>query len=138
MSLNGHRPSAAAAYRVSRFGRGFRLTSGLTLGEMQSNDGADLVLVHPALLALYAQLRARVGPMRINSGYRSLAHNAATPGAAKNSLHRLGMAADVVVLDPAISHAEVARQARDLGAGGVAVYPTFVHIDVGARRTWPT
>ena len=135
---HGHRASAAAAYRVSRFGRGFRLTSGLSLGEMQSKDGADLVKVHPALLALYADLRRRVGPMRINSGYRSPAHNAATPGAASRSLHMYGMALDVVPLRPGVTLDEVAQLARELGAGGVTKYSTFVHVDVAEKRTWAT
>ena len=44
-------------------------------------------------------LRLRFGPLRINSGYRSPALNAAVPGSAKDSAHRYGCAADIAPPD---------------------------------------
>lgn len=40
-------------------------------------------------------MRAKFGPLRINSGFRSKALNAVIPGSAKDSAHSYGCAADV-------------------------------------------
>jgi uncharacterized protein YcbK (DUF882 family) len=70
------------------------------------------------------------------SGYRTPLLNSVTPGAAKNSLHVLGWAADVRV--PGYSSAAVKKYALKLGSGGVGYYPAkgFVHLDVGRVRYW--
>jgi len=110
-----------------------RIGDFFALHEMASKDGSDEVLVHHALMALLDAVR-RVGrPVTINSGYRSPTHNR-TIGGSTNSLHMRGMAADIVVAGTA--PADVARIARELGAGGVGVYRSFTHIDVGPRRDW--
>ncbi len=59
--------------------------------------------VGPALAALASTIldpiRDHVGrPIRVNSGYRSPALNAATPGASKTSQHVLGQAADIAIV----------------------------------------
>lgn len=48
------------------------------------------------LLGVINEVRARYGkPMTVTSGWRPAAINAATPGAAKNSAHCLGLAVDI-------------------------------------------
>ena len=70
------------------------------------------------------------------SGYRTPKNNHRTPGAARESLHMLGWAADIRI--PGYSSAKVKTYARKLGAGGVGYYPYkgFTHLDVGDKRYW--
>lgn len=79
-------------------------------------------------------------PMRVHSGYRSLAHNAQVGGAV-NSYHLEGMAADVD--QPGIPHAELYRifffcMVHGLiPLGGLSVYSWGVHYDTrGAMAFW--
>jgi uncharacterized protein YcbK (DUF882 family) len=134
MTLNTHNPDDVLRLRLSQIGKDFKLSRSFTLGELQSKDGDDLVIVHPALILGLQAIRDVAGkPIRINSGYRSPAHNTAIKGAT-NSMHVLGMAADIVI--SGLTPIEVAAIARDLGFGGIKAYPTFTHVDVGKIRTW--
>lgn len=95
----------------------------------------DLKLVH-LLFGMQAWMRA-VGirqPLRISSGYRTPETNAATEDAAVHSQHLSGKAADFAV--EGIPGAVLARLALKFGAGGVGVYPAFVHVDTGPVRAW--
>lgn len=89
------------------------------------------------------KLRNMVGPLRVTSGFRCRRHNATVPGAAENSSHTLGLAADVVSADGSLSPQELAEAAldSDLGFCAVVAYDSFVHIDVDddkGPRTWDT
>jgi uncharacterized protein YcbK (DUF882 family) len=85
--------------------------------------------VDPVLVGLLEDIRATVGgPLRLTSGCRCEAHNAAV-GGVPGSVHTLGQAADIQVeggrhrrqvLDAAIRHQ----------AGGVGVARSFIHVDV--------
>ena len=82
---------------------------------------------------------ARAGhgaPIRINSGYRTMATNRSTEGSARNSQHILGKAADIVV--PGISPVKLAGMAALFGQGGAGFYVgrEFVHVDTGNERIW--
>ena len=95
----------------------------------------DVKLIH-LLFGMQAWMRA-VGirqPLRVTSGYRTPETNAATEGAAARSMHLAGRAADVAV--EGIPSAVLAKLAARFEAGGVGVYPTFVHVDTGPVRTW--
>jgi uncharacterized protein YcbK (DUF882 family) len=95
----------------------------------------DVKLIH-LLFGMQAWMRS-VGirqPLRVNSGYRTPETNAATEGAAVHSMRLAGRAADVAV--EGVSSAVLAKLAARFGAGGVGVYPTFVHVDTGPVRTW--
>lgn len=81
-----------------------RLSPHFTLAEMTvtrhrhiNNTPTEEALVYLAKLAIHylESLRAQFGPIRVTSGYRSPALNAAIPGAAKDSAHSYGCAADV-------------------------------------------
>ena len=88
-------------------------------------------------------LRKKAGhyPMRVNSGFRSVRHNAAIRGE-KNSQHIYGIAADVRV--PAVDSHRLAELAKSCGFSGVKAYGpnTHVHLDsrieyaYGALRWW--
>lgn len=81
------------------------------------------------LLEKLEALRKRVGrPLRINSGFRTAAHNASIKGKA-NSAHLRGLAADISTLDSKVRFA-VLEAARSLGIRRLEIAPRHVHIDV--------
>jgi uncharacterized protein YcbK (DUF882 family) len=75
-------------------------------------------------------------PIHINSGYRSFSTNYRTEGAALNSRHLNGQAADITV--PGVPLARLAGMASLFGEGGVGMYLNkgFVHVDTGNERIW--
>ena len=75
-------------------------------------------------------------PLEIHSGYRTRTTNQKLEGAALNSRHLLGKAADVTV--PGVKNVKLAGMASVLGRGGTGFYPgrNFVHIDTGDERVW--
>lgn len=89
------------------------------------------------------RIRAEFGgaPIKILSGYRSPAYNAAINGA-PSSKHMLGQAADIQVagVDPDVVHARILDLSRrgEIAIGGLGKYPGFTHVDVRAGRlvTW--
>ena len=82
------------------------------------------------------QMRDMIGkPIRITSGYRAPEYNATLSGAAPNSRHTTGEAADIVV--DGMSPQQVAQYAEKVfGDGGIGVYSGHVHVDVGPKRRW--
>lgn len=80
------------------------------------------------------------GGMEINiiSGYRSPEYNnhlrSLGRRVAEGSLHLHGLAVDFAI--PGIRTEKLAKAAVGLRAGGVGLYPKFVHIDVGRVRRW--
>lgn len=96
-------------------------------------------------------LRARFGPVRITSGYRTTAYNRGVGGApASYHVYSLGsvrgVAADCVPSRgtprewEAWARAHYKSKAWDLvqGRGAAVAYPSsgFVHLDTGPRRAW--
>jgi uncharacterized protein YcbK (DUF882 family) len=77
-------------------------------------------------------------PLEIHSGYRTHATNQKLEGAALNSRHKVGKAADITV--DGVSNLKLAGMASVLGRGGTGFYPgrTFVHVDTGDARIWIT
>lgn len=90
------------------------------------------------LYIIQAYLKSNGKPyvIHITSGYRTPEHNKRLRGAASNSLHMQGLAADITV--PGIPVSELSKLVRAIGVGGVGIYPrkNFVHVDVGRVRTW--
>lgn len=94
------------------------------------------VRVTPDLLSFLDAVREKVGmPMVVTSGYRCPEHNRAV-GGAKNSLHMKGQAADIVAGLGTVKRELILLHSGLEGVGGVGLYRTFVHLDVGRRRTW--
>jgi uncharacterized protein YcbK (DUF882 family) len=75
-------------------------------------------------------------PLRIHSGYRTQKTNKFTEGAALDSRHIVGRAADISVAG--VSNVKLAGMASLLGRGGTGLYPgrNFVHVDTGDERIW--
>jgi uncharacterized protein YcbK (DUF882 family) len=111
-----------------------KLSRNFRLSELACKDGTDTVLVHPALILALQAIRDVAGAgIRINSGYRTPEYNKSI-GGATNSMHTLGIAADIVIAG--MTPMQVAAIANDLKLGGIKAYSTFTHIDVGRPRTW--
>lgn len=72
----------------------------------------------------------------LNSGYRSPATNAKTPGSAKHSKHLTGSAADIWI--PDVPGDYLGKLGLYLQGGGVGWYrgKDFIHVDDGPIRTW--
>ena len=92
----------------------------------------DLLAVVQVTLSLVAN---RPQELVLVSGYRTPRRNATLEGAAANSRHIVGQAADIRV--PGLAPARVAEVAEIAGVPGLGRYPGFTHIDTGARgRRW--
>jgi hypothetical protein len=161
--LQRYWPTDSALRRFMRATRAWRLIKGqvspnFNLREFACKDGTPYVagLVREQGLSKdQAQRRARELAIRLervrkaggdrrlilNSVYRTVAHNAKQPGAAKNSSHLRGFAADMqpptgVSLETHRQHVRAAFEA------GVGFYPrgNFVHGDfdksLGLNRKW--
>jgi uncharacterized protein YcbK (DUF882 family) len=74
-------------------------------------------------------------PLVITSGYRSPQTNAATEGAARNSMHLYAKAADMYV--PGVSMRDLFDACWERSvSGGMGYYDSHVHLDSGTRRWW--
>lgn len=97
----------------------------------------DTILIDEKLVEYLQKIRDHFGAaVTITSGYRCEKHNKAV-GGVTSSLHRKGMAADVVV--KGIAPAEVAKYAESIGVLGIGLYETskdgyFVHIDTREKK----
>ncbi|HKF71219.1 MAG TPA: DUF882 domain-containing protein [Stellaceae bacterium] len=97
--------------------------------------------IDPRLLDLLVALQQKLDidePFLLTSGYRTPETNArlVAEGAAVNSLHMRGQAADISLRGRTLSQLHMA--ALSLRGGGVGYYPahSFIHVDVGPVRTW--
>ena len=110
--------------------------------EFDSKDGApmpDDVLDNVIRLAAALQIiRDHFNaPIKINSGYRSPAHNASVGGGVR-SQHLKGKAADIVILvhhpDEVAETIEQLIAEKKIPQGGLGRYNTFTHYDIRGRR----
>lgn len=110
--------------------------------EFASKDGRPSpygpMNVRQELVDFLNRLRLSFGrELIVNSGYRSPEHNAATPGAAPNSYHVKGLAADIRPKDLSLVDELWALADKMNETGGVGRYNTFVHVDRrGVRARW--
>jgi uncharacterized protein YcbK (DUF882 family) len=99
-------------------------------------DPREFDLLHDILI----RLRRPSATIEIVCGYRTQETNAilraSSQGVAEHSQHVLGHAIDIRI--PGSTTARIRNAALSLNEGGVGYYPTthFVHVDVGAIRTW--
>lgn len=121
-----------------------KLTEHFSKSEFDSGDGSEMpedVLNNVKKVAEQLEVvRAFFGgkSIKINSGYRSPAHNKAIGGASK-SQHMKGTAADIVVSGVAPSDvADAIEGLMNCGAilpGGIGRYSTFTHVDIRGKIT---
>lgn len=75
---------------------------------------------------IYARECARV-PFKINSGYRTPAHNKAV-GGVNNSAHTRGYAADIGIIDDT-DRFKIVRALLSAGFNRIGIYQSFIHVD---------
>jgi uncharacterized protein YcbK (DUF882 family) len=105
-------------------------------------DGDQGLLIDIRLFDLLATVQTmlsivegRAVEIRLTSGYRTPERNRTIEGAAANSQHIRGRAADIVL--PGVALAEVADAAAIVQAPGLGRYADFIHLDVGPPgRRW--
>lgn len=73
-------------------------------------------------------------PIILTSGYRTEHTNSMTEGAAFNSMHMYGKAADIHMEGIPVDY--LARLLRLCGGAGIGVYSSFVHVDTWKERSW--
>tara|TARA_R110000803_G_scaffold206969_1_gene274588 strand:+ start:2256 stop:2636 length:381 start_codon:yes stop_codon:yes gene_type:complete len=122
-----------------------RLTRNFSSEEFDSKDGAsmpNIVLKNISTLAVQLQtIRDYIDrPIKINSGYRSPAHNKSI-GGVKNSQHVKGKASDIVIKGLSTSQVyRIIEQLIEDGKiiqGGLGLYKGFVHYDIrGKKARW--
>lgn len=112
-----------------------------TFPENPNNDrivwaGSDS-RVDPAIYTIATRMAASLGTtITCNSGYRDRARNDACDGAS-NSKHMYGKAMDLRYIGS--SNEDKRRMlvaAIESGAQGIGLYNSFIHIDLGPKRTW--
>jgi len=102
--------------------------------EFACNDGTPIFLIDRVLLFWLDYLRDQIGPIRINSGFRTACYNEKI-GGADQSRHRYGLAADVVAMNE--KPEKVAEWAESQDFGGIGRYSRFTHLDVWSEnRRW--
>ena len=120
-----------------------RLTKNFSLSEFDCKDGSEIPSqLLPNVLELaesLQELRDFVGvPIKINSAYRSLEHNASI-GGTNSSQHLFAKAADIVVKGK--TPAQVATMIKllilegKMKQGGIGVYDNFTHYDIRGHKT---
>ena len=99
--------------------------SGFSGGKVSSTQVRENVR---RLMYKLEAVRKKAGnaPISINSGFRSINHNA-NVGGASNSLHMYGVAADIVVSGRSVS--TVMGYAKTSGFSGIIRYSSFTHVD---------
>jgi uncharacterized protein YcbK (DUF882 family) len=91
------------------------------------NEACIFTKVDMELVDLLEDIRKHIAaPLKVTSGYRCEAHNAALEGAAQNSYHIQGMAADVLI--PNHFHKPLAAHYHD--KYGIGFYNNRMHWDV--------
>jgi hypothetical protein len=109
----------------------------------ESDGDKTVTMLRIDIIIVALRIAKRMGrKLYIISAYRSPEKNANTEGAAKDSLHMTGLAFDISWTGSGITTSDERERfiaiASQEGVGGMSTYPTFIHIDVGTRRTWPT
>lgn len=121
-----------------------RLTAHFDLSEFACKDGTPVPAdLHGNVQALAKQLeviREVCGsPLVVLSGYRTPSHNRKT-GGVKNSQHLKAKAADLSPQTVSVSrlHDIILDliEAKKIHDGGVGLYNSFVHYDIGPSRRW--
>lgn len=109
---------------------------------MRSHGDEKTHQIDLRLIELLASIQEHFGAetVEIISGYRSPSYNSSLidsgRGAARESMHKLGLAADIHIDE--VDEQALFDYVKKLGIGGVGIYTryNFVHVDLGPSRAW--
>lgn len=108
-----------------------KITDHFRVREFECEDGSDPIFVSPALVELLEKGRAILGAaIHINSGYRTVSHNASIPDSSPKSQHCYGYAVDIWVDGHTPEEVYAVFDALMPDTGGLGIYDTIVHVDV--------
>jgi len=112
-----------------------RLSKNFIVREFACNDGCESVLIDDELIRVLQEIREHFGvAVRVNSAYRTPAHNARIKGS-PTSQHIHGTAADISLHGvPPLAVCQYAEFILN-NKGGVGVYRDFTHIDVRLSKS---
>lgn len=116
---------------------------GLACTMLRDVQAGKLYPMDPRLLDIlcglqrWAEYNGRSSVIQLLSGFRTAKTNSDTEGAALNSMHLYGRAADVVFegLSSGLMGAMI-RAFNTQGGNGIYLNRGFVHVDTGAARSW--
>lgn len=93
--------------------------------------------VDPAIYEIARRMSVKLGvTLQCNSGYRSRAKNESC-GGATSSKHMYGKAMDLQYIgSQGADRQRMLAAAIESGAQGIGLYNSFMHIDLGPKRTW--
>jgi len=102
--------------------------------EFESPDTHEVQLDARLLVRLEMVRDCALSPVVIQSGYRTPEHNKSINGAAKNSYHLRGMAADIFC--PKIIFSELISIVKRCGFNGIIVHNKhqYIHVDVRDKK----
>lgn len=106
-----------------------QLSPNFKVSDFKCRDGSDVILINPTLVDLLEKIRSHFGkPVKVISAYRTPKYNKMLKGAAKNSQHMYGNAADIKI--DGVTPKEIYTWLNSWHKGGLGLYPTFTHVDV--------
>ena len=111
-----------------------KISENFKVSEFKCNDGSDKILIDTDLVTLLQKIRNNFKkPININSGYRTVSHNAKI-GGANNSYHTLGRAADIAV--SGTNPEDVAEYCERIGVKGIGCGANYVHVDTRTTKAY--
>jgi len=98
---------------------------------------SDRTRVDPAIKTIADRMARSLGTtITVNSGYRDRNYNASV-GGASSSKHMYGKAMDLAYIGSNTADRQrMLVAAIESGAQGIGLYNSFMHIDLGPKRTW--
>lgn len=119
-----------------------RIDKALHAGRIEREHLTPWMLMDPVIVDILYAYTAWLHSFGINqpvvltSAFRHMLTNEITEGAARDSWHVKGGAADIVI--PSVPTANAAAFGKWLSGGGVGLYASkrFVHLDRGRVRAW--
>lgn len=91
------------------------------------------IKMYEVVLDKLQAMRTALGPLHILSAYRCPLHNARV-GGAPLSAHKFGKAVDISL--SGLDKFALLDEAQRAGFSGFGFYGTFLHVDIGAPRSW--
>ena len=102
--------------------------------DCKSQNCCSVTKIDSELVDILQKIRDHFkSPVDITSGYRCSEHNKKV-GGSKNSRHKTGEAADIVVRN--VEPIQVAKYAESIGVRGIGLYDGFVHIDTRKKQSF--